>query len=156
MTARIIEIEVSDSLNREGWMFHCPLTGTPIAGDREQAFEKFETPYFLFCISQHGEVLSRSDELPEPVGSGLKKAIASMREAGHPGPDGLDTHELHTFMPNVLAGMLADSTVIFDIGLAGEHQASSARMWFAMDFTLPVKAVDSSCIEHSAQINPVE
>lgn len=156
MTARIIEIELSDSLNREGWMFHCPLTGTPIAGDRDQAFEQFQTPYFLFCIGQDGEVLSRSDELPEPVGSDLKKAIASLQEAGHPGRDGLVTHELHTFVPNVLADMLADSTVIFDIGLAGEHQRSSARMWLAMDFMLPAKTVGSSCIDHSAQINPVE
>lgn len=156
MTASIIEIQLNDSLNREGWMFHCPLTGTPIVGDRDQAFETFDTPCFLFCITPEGEVLSRSDELREPVGTGLKKVIDALQEAGQPGPEGLCTHDLHTFVPNVLAGMLADSAVIFDIGLAGQHRNGTARMWLAMDFTLPSMTVNSSCVDHSAQIDPVE
>ncbi|TVQ41811.1 MAG: hypothetical protein EA370_01035 [Wenzhouxiangella sp.] len=56
MTARIIEIDLSDALNREGFMFHCPITGTPILGDREQAFEQFARPVDLDCLEQIAEV----------------------------------------------------------------------------------------------------
>ncbi|MDZ7790403.1 MAG: hypothetical protein U5L08_07930 [Xanthomonadales bacterium] len=156
MTARIIEIDISEDQARDGFMFHCPLTGTPVVGDREQSFEQFASPYFLFCITQDGVVQSRSDELPEPVASGLKKAIDTLSDAGRSGPDGICTHELHSFVPNVIADALPESTVIFEIGRAIDRRNSDAETWVAMDFTLPAKRVDEGCIDHSADVMPVE
>lgn len=156
MTADIIEIDISERRAREGFMFHCPLTGTPIVGDTDQAFESFASPYFLFCITQDGVVLSRSDELPEPLASRLKQVIETLSEAGGPVPDGICTHDLHTFVPNVIAGMLPDSSVIFDIGTQEDHGGASATLWVAMDFTLPFEGVDEGCIDHSADVMPVE
>lgn len=156
MTARIIEIDLSETLTREGFMFHCPLTGTPIVGDRDQAFEDFASPYFLFCISHDGVVQSRIDELPGPIDWRLNRVIETLADAGRPGPDGICTHELHTFMPNVIADMLPDSTIIFDIGMAGDPRGSETYIWVAMDFTLPARQVGEDCVDHSADVAPVE
>ena len=59
-------------------------------------------------------------------------------------------------MPNVIAGMLPGSTVIFDIGGKNQRDQDSPRTWIAMDFTLPIRMVDEECIDHSADLVPVE
>ena len=156
MTARIIEIDLSDALKRDGYMFNCPLTGTPIIGDRDHAFENFASPYFLFCITEAGLVYSRSDELPEPIGSALKKVIKNLFVIGSLGPDGISSHEVEIYMPNEIAGMLPGSSVIFDIRGSHQRDSYSPRTWVVMDFTLPVKTVDEECIDHSAELVPFE
>lgn len=152
MTADIIRIDHE----LDEFLFHCPLTGTPIVGDRDQGFEQFASPYFLFCITQDGVVQSRKDELPESVGSSLKKVIDTLFDAGSTGLDSITTFELATFIPNVIADILPDTAVIFDIGRPGDRKESAATVWVAMDFTLPAKTVDEACINHSADVMPVE
>ena len=152
MTANIIQIDHE----LPEFLFHCPLTGTPIVGDIEQSFENFSSPYFLFCITEAGLVYSRSDELPDPAGPALKKVIEDLLGAGAPGPNGVSSFELDTYMPNVIAGMLPASTVIFDIRGTNQRDASSPRTWVAMDFTLPVKTVDAECVDHSAELVRIE
>ena len=152
MTAEIIRIDHE----LQEFMFHCPLTGTPIVGDIDQSFERFASPYFIFCITEEGIVYSRSDELPDPVGPALKRVVDDLLGAGGPGPSGVSPFELETYVPNVIAAMLPGSTVIFDIRGANQRDLYSARTWVAMDFTLPVKAVDEECIDHSAELVRIE
>ena len=151
MTAEIIRIDHE----LPEFMFHCPLTGTPIVGDIDQSFERFASPYFLFSITEAGIVHSRRDELPESIGVALKRVIDNLFDVGHPGPQGISSFELHTCMPNVIAVMLPDSTMIFDIGGKSQLDQSSPRTWVAMDFTLPIRMVDEECIDHSADLVPV-
>ena len=155
MTARIIEIDLSDTLKRDGYMFHCPLTGTPIIGDRDEAFEQFASPYFLFAITQQGLVFSRKDELPGPVGAGLQAALKALSDVGGHGPNAVTTHDLFVFVTNVLADCLPDSTVIFEIDPPADRQYGE-RLWVVMDFTLPAKQVDESCIDQVETIASVE
>ena len=155
MTARIIEIDLSDTLKRDGYMFHCPLTGTPIIGDRDEAFEQFASPYFLFAITQQGLVFSRKDELPGPVGAGLQAALKALSDAGGHGPKAVTTHDLFVLVTNVLADCLPDSTAIFEINPPADSQ-SGARLWVVMDFTQPATWVDESCIDQVIEIAPVE
>ena len=152
MTAEIIRIDHE----LPEFMFHCPLTGTPIVGDIDQSFERLASPYFLFSITEAGIVHSRSDELPKSIGAALKQVIDNLLDAGRPGPEGISSYELHTYMPNVIAGMLPDSTMIFDIGGKNQRDQDSPRTWVAMDFTLPIRMVDEACIDHSADLVPVE
>lgn len=147
ITASIIEINLSEALERDGYMFHCPLTGMPIVGDRDEAFEQFTSPYFLFAITSQGLVFSRNDELPGLVGEGLKAALKALADVGGHGPDAITTHDLHTFMTNVLADCLPDSAVIFEIDPPADRQYG-ARLWVAMDFTLPATRVDERSTEH--------
>jgi|GEM_PF-6406538 len=152
MTAAIIQInhELSE------FVFHCPLTGTPVVGDVEQSFEGFASPYFLFCITETGAVYSRKDALAEPIASVLGKVVDELSHAGGMDPRGVSAFELGTFMPNVIAGMLPESSVIFDIRGANQHDESSPRTWVVMNFTLPARAVDETCIGHSADLVPIE
>lgn len=155
MTARIIEIDLSDTLKRDGYMFHCPLTGTPIIGDRDEAFERFASPYFLFAITTGGLVFSRKDDLPGAVGEGLKAALKALADVGGHGPNAVTTHDLFVFMTNELADHLPDSTVIFEINPPSDRQYGE-RLWVAVDFTLPARTVDERCIDQVAEITPVE
>ena len=152
MTAEIIRIDHE----LPEFMFHCPLTGTPIVGDIDQSFERFASPYFMFSITEAGIVHSRSDKLPESFGVALKQIIDNLSEVGRHGPEGISSYELHTYMPNVIAGMLPDSTMIFDIGGKNQRDQDSPRTWVTMDFTLPIRMVDEECIENSADLVPVE
>lgn len=155
MTARIIEIDLSGTLKRDGYMFHCPLTGTPIIGDRDEAFEQFASPYFLFAITTQGLVFSRKDDLPGVVGEGLKAALKALADVGGHGPNAVTTHDLFVFMTNELADRLPDSTVIFEIDPPADRQYGE-RLWVAMDFTLPARTVDERCIDQVAEVAPVE
>ena len=155
MTARIIEIDLSDTLKRDGYMFHCPLTGTPIIGDRDHAFENFASPYFLFSITQDGTVDSRKGDLPEPVGSGFKRAMKALAAVGGEGPEAVNTHDLHIFMANEMSPCLPDTTVIFEIDPPADRQ-SDARLWVAMDFTLPAAVVNVDSLEQVTSIAAVE
>lgn len=155
MTARIIEIDLSDTLKRDGYMFHCPLTGTPIIGDRDEAFEQFASPYFLFAITTGGLVFSRKDELPGPVGAGLKAALKALFDVSGIRPNAVTTDDLFVFMTNELADYLPDSTIIFEIDPPADRQYG-ARLWVVMDFTLSAIQVDESCIDQVDQIMPVE
>jgi len=74
MTAEIIRIDHE----LPEFMFHCPLTGTPIVGDIDQSFERLASPYFLFSITEAGIVHSRSDELPKSIGAALKQVIDNL------------------------------------------------------------------------------
>ena len=152
MTAEIIRIDHE----LPEFMFHCPLTGTPIVGDIDQSFERFASPYFLFSITEEGVVHSRCDKLPESIGPALKQVIDNLSEVGRHGPEGISSYELNTYMPNVIAGMLPDSTVIFDVGGRNQGDQDSPRTWVAMDFTLPIRMADEACIDHSADLLPVE
>lgn len=155
MTARIIEIDLSDTLKRDGYLFHCPLTGTPIIGDRDEAFERFASPYFLFAITTQGLVFSRKDDLPGAVGEGLKAALKALADVGGHGPNAVTTHDLFVFMTNELADRLPDSTVIFEINPPLDRQYGE-RLWVAMDFTLPVTLVNAHSLEQVSSIAPVE
>ena len=155
MTARIIEIDLSDALKRDGYMFHCPLTGTPVIGDRDEAFERFASPYFLFVITRQGLVFSRKDELPGPVGEGLKAALKTLADVSGHGPNAITTHDLFIFMTNVLCDQMPDSTVIFEIDPPDDRQHGE-RLWVAMDFTLPAIQVDETSIDQVDEIASVE
>lgn len=152
MTAEIIRIDHE----LDDFLFHCPLTGTPIVGDVEQSFEQLTSPYYLFSVTTDGVVHARSGDLPDPVGPALINVVEHLCEVGRPGPDGLSPFELHTYMPNVIAGLLPDTTVIFDIGRASQHDQSTPRLWVAMDFTMPDETVDETAIDHVADLVPIE
>lgn len=152
MTAMINELHHQ----RDEFLFHCPLTGSPVVGDVEQSFERCTSPYFLFCITEAGIVYARRDELPEPFGSSLQDAVRTLFDAGAGFEDAISAFELDSFMPNVVAGLLPETTMIFDIRGPGQRDQGSARTWVVMDFCLPEKVLDPEMIDHVADLVPIE
>lgn len=135
MTATIVE------MNHEPrqFVFRCPLTGSPLAGAIDDTAENRASPYFLFCITDEGKVFARRDELPFEAYEALECVIDDLSKLATTGGFLLDTCRLHTFVPGVIAHLLPDTALIFDLQGRQTRFPNAVRAWVVMDFSLPSK-----------------
>ena len=143
MTATIVE------MNHEPrhFVFRCPLTGSPLAGDIGETEQAFASPYFLFCVTEEGRIFARRDELPGDFEYELNGALEELMTQTTSQHYLLYGCRLHKFMAGVVAHSLPDTTLIFD--LLGQHNRfpQADRAWIAMDFTLPAKPAADCRVE---------
>lgn len=149
MTRTIVEIRHA----RDSVLFHCPLTGLPVCGDLEQAFEGEISPFLLLAVTTTGDVYARSDDLPEPFCSALQRALEALSGEIHRLDPAMTTEDLETFVPTGLAPLLPDSSVLFRIRAADARGSASEPFWVCMDFTLPLQL---PVVEHRVSLEQAE
>ena len=143
MAARMIEINHRQRKS----VFHCPLTGVRVWEDGEETFETCTTPYFVFLMTAEGRLFSRTDDgLPIGHRRALNLVIDELQSA-RPSVD-----EMQTFMPNVVAGLLPDSVVLFELRSPRVRQDDEPATWIAMDFGLPEAEVGPSVIDNTVSL----
>ena len=128
MTATTVDIlHVRDPV-----LFHCPLTGLPVCGDIEQSFEGDVSPFLLFAITDTGDLVARTEELPDHYRTTLQCVIESFDPT-------LTTEDMPTFVPTVLSPMLPDSAILFQVCSKTDENDLPEAFWVCMDFTLTDK-----------------
>lgn len=133
----------------EPFLFHCPLTGLPVCGDVEQAFEGEISPFLLFAITPTGDVFARSDQLPAPHGPALEQGLGALLDEVHRMDTGLDTEFAGVFLPETMAPLLNDSAVLFEVESAPGSDRNCETFWVGMDFRLPPARAQ---VEHVAAL----
>ncbi|MFU8831750.1 MAG: hypothetical protein ACNA7J_06290 [Wenzhouxiangella sp.] len=134
-------IELNHTLPNEA--FYCPLTGAKVFDDIDQTFEECTSPYFVFVLTDDGMLFSRSG-LPETHLAAMQDVTNDLLR--------LDTTdmllsalEMPTYVPNVMAGMLPESVVIFELRSRG-YKYGDPCSFVAMDFSLEPGRIDPSTI----------
>ena len=150
MTATIVEMHHE----QRRFVFRCPLTGSPLAGNIDETDQAFASPYFLFCVTEEGRIFSRRDDLPSDFKYALDDAIEELMTQTTSQDYLLYGCQLHKFMHGVVAHWLPDTTLIFDLMGRQIRFPQAGRAWVAMDFTLPAKPAAECRVEYIGTLFP--
>lgn len=128
--------------------FYCPVTGTLVFSFDDNTFDECTSHALLAFIASTGECYFRREGVPEVHIHALDRMMDELTLLT-PNVQPPSIFEMHTFVPNVLAGLFPNSTQIFEVQAAGAD-ASGLHDYVFMDFEMmaPPLVPSSMCDDY--------